>query len=402
MNVVKRWLIVFPIVLMGLWSNVYGQEDSAKVEISGYIKYLQTTSLAENIFLTDNLLHNRFNLKWYASDQLTLSIGMRNRLFYGEQVKLFNQFLQLDGSSYGRLVDQYEGLVDLSVIWADNDAYALHTIFDRAHINWANEKWDITLGRQRINWGINLAWNPNDVFNPLNFFDFDYEERPGRDALRVQYYPGLFSSIEIAVAPARESKNSIAAALYKFNVANYDIQLLSAYARGDVVFGAGWAGNIGGAGFKGEVSAYRETENSVDTLGNAFTASISFDYQFPANIYGSLGILYNELGANSFENNLFGGGASALLVNNVSAKSLFPAKWAMLAQISATPHPLFSISSATIYSPADNLLVLFPTFTYSIKENWDLDLIIQASFLEQMESYNHSGSSAFFRIKWSY
>lgn len=33
-----------------------------------------------------------------------------------------------------------------------------------------------------------MAWNPNDWFNTYNYFDFDYEERPGTDAIRVRVY----------------------------------------------------------------------------------------------------------------------------------------------------------------------------------------------------------------------
>ena len=69
--------------------------------------------------------------------------------------------------------------------------------FDRLFIEWNKEKWNIRIGRQRINWGINLAFNPNDIFNAYNFLDFDYEERPGVDAARVQYYYGSFSGLDL-------------------------------------------------------------------------------------------------------------------------------------------------------------------------------------------------------------
>ena len=39
---------------------------------------------------------------------------------------------------------------------------------------------------------MNLVWNPNDLFNAFSFVDFDYEERPGSDALRIQKYTGYF------------------------------------------------------------------------------------------------------------------------------------------------------------------------------------------------------------------
>ena len=63
----------------------------------------------------------------------------------------------------------------------------------------SDEKWELTLGRQRINWGVNLAFNPNDLFNAYSLIDFDYQERPGSDAIRFQYFTNELSSFETAV-----------------------------------------------------------------------------------------------------------------------------------------------------------------------------------------------------------
>ncbi|RMG23462.1 MAG: hypothetical protein D6730_14425, partial [Bacteroidetes bacterium] len=367
----------------------------------GYIKYLQTTTVFPKMplvgnMLTDNFIHNRLNFRWYPARQWTVAVEARNRLFYGEQVKLFNTF-----GSFSQRIDQYEGLVDLSVIWLDEEAALLHSIVDRAYLNWAGEKWEVRLGRQRINWGINLAWNPNDLFNPLNFLDFDYEERPGRDALRVQYFPGLMSSVELAFAPAKKISNSIGAALYKFNLGTYDIQLLAGYARGDLAFGGGWAGYIGGAGFKGEATYYSPTGAATDTLGRAFIFSTALDYQFGNGIYATASVLYNSKGQGlnngATQGPLLLGGSST-----VSSKNLFPGKWAYLLQASRQLHPLVSLSVAGLYTPTDNLSIFFPTITYSIKENWDLDLVAQAALADQNEAYRHLGTSLFFRLKWSY
>ena len=70
------------------------------------------------------------------------------------------------------------------------------------------------IGRQRINWGVNLAWNPNDLFNAYSLIDFDYQERSGVDAIRFQYYTGEMSSIEFAIQPGENIDKSIIAALF--------------------------------------------------------------------------------------------------------------------------------------------------------------------------------------------
>ena len=78
------------------------------------------------------------------------------------------------------------------------DSVVFNTTIDRVFLEYNKNDWEVRVGRQRINWGINLAWNPNDVFNAYSFFDFDYEERPGSDAIRIRKYTGIASSVELA------------------------------------------------------------------------------------------------------------------------------------------------------------------------------------------------------------
>ncbi|MEL6843300.1 MAG: hypothetical protein AAFP02_08800, partial [Bacteroidota bacterium] len=209
----KLSLLLGFLLLFGL--NVQAQE-AKKLNVGGYVKFLQTQYFVQNpqldttIGLTDNLFHNRLNLHYYPNEKWDIGIESRNRLFYGDQIKV--------NPAFSDQVDTYNGLVDLSVRWHDGNGFLLHSIIDRAYVNYSHDKWDITVGRQRINWGINTVWNPHDLFNAFNFLDFDYEERPGSDAIRVQYFPGVVSRAEIAIAPDDTIENSVAAALYIFNV----------------------------------------------------------------------------------------------------------------------------------------------------------------------------------------
>ncbi|MEO0470493.1 MAG: hypothetical protein AAF206_12785, partial [Bacteroidota bacterium] len=236
-------------LLIGLGQTSFAQsnEEPSKFAAYGYVKYLQTSVMGTfpqllNVngqlalvdtfgILTNNLVHNRLNFRYYPSDKWTLALETRNRLFFGEQSR---------DPSFADQIDQYNGLVDLSVRWAENNGFLLHSVIDRAYVKYAHEKWDIRVGRQRINWGINLAWNPNDLFNAYNFFDFDYEERPGNDAIRVQYFPGPLSNIDVAFAPSDTFSQSIGALRYGFNLKGYDLQVLTGYFQGDLSFGGGW------------------------------------------------------------------------------------------------------------------------------------------------------------------
>ena len=53
-------------------------------------------------------------------------------------------------------------------------------------MDWANEKLQLRVGRQRINWGINTTWNPNDIFNSYNIYDVILINEP--DTIRMCHY----------------------------------------------------------------------------------------------------------------------------------------------------------------------------------------------------------------------
>ncbi len=168
--------------------------------------------------LTDNLIHNRFRIKLNFDNKLDAVFEMRNRVFYGQATK-FNPNL-------GSILNTDVGQLDLSFVPYDQTALVVHSIFDRAFIKYSADKWELRLGRQRINWGVNLAWNPNDLFNAYSLIDFDYQERLGVDALRFLYYTGEMSSIEFSAQPGDNINESIFAGLWKFNLNGSDFQFL--------------------------------------------------------------------------------------------------------------------------------------------------------------------------------
>ncbi len=384
--------------------SLSAQDEPKKFEVGGYVKYLHSATFSgiqvpglpagySYFPQTSNFIHHRINFAYYPKPGWTIAVEMRNRAFWGEQVKLTPGF--------GRQIDQYPGLLDMSIRWVDTKDLLLHSIFDRAYVNYSKGKWDVTLGRQRINWGVTTIWNPNDLFNALNFLDFDYEERPGNDAIRVQYFPGILSRAEIAVAPGEYDSTWIAAGLYRFNVGMYDIQLLSGYYKGDFAVGGGWEGSIGAAGFKGEGTYFQPIEGYSPDTTSAFSGALSADYMLGNGLYLSGGLLYNQRGADA------GGNSASLFTGTLNAqplspKNLFPAEWTFSLTGSGQPHPLVSLSGTVLYSPQDHLTVAVPTVAYSISSNWSLDLVGQVFLSEIQEEYQHVASSVFLRIKWSY
>lgn len=370
---------------------VFAQVEKPKnYSISAYVKNLQTVSglniFDEYIWYFDNLIHNRININYYPASHWKVNVELRNRVFMGDQLRL------IDPTSYEFNLDQANAFFDLSIEKASNKGFAFQSMIDRAYLEWSKNDWEIRLGRQRINWGISTFWNPNDIYNAYSFTDFDYEERPGTDALRIKYYTGFASSVEVAVNVADTVSEFAAAALWKWNKWNYDFQWMAGYAYEDIVFGGGWTGNIKNLGFKGEWSYFLPT---IETGRQGFAASFGFDYISVKSWMWNIGYLYNQLGVSK-------GSITELVSFNLSAKNLYPYKHTGFLQTGYPIGPLVNLSLAIIYSPVDSHpIFLNPSVTWNFGQSWDLDFISQVGFSDSVSGYDLPFAAFFLRIKKS-
>lgn len=380
-------------LLLIVFFEVSAQDDQ-RLFVSGYVKDMVTISRQPNDWWIDNLVHNRINFRWEMSQDWTFRLDLRNRFFFGDQVRIT--------PGYGSLIDTNNDYFDLSLLGGKNNAIG-HTYIDRMYAEWAGEKMNVRIGRQRINWGLNLVWNPNDIFNAYSFFDFDYEERPGSDAIRAEYFLDYASSIELAVRMADDLKDVTVGGMYKFNYRGYDIQILGGVMRNNLVTGGGWAGNIGQAGLKGEVTYFRELDLNTDQV----LASISADYSFPNSLYFNGSMLFNSEGKKQYNPIFFD-------PSQLDVRSLSPYKYSYFLQSSYQLTPLTMVGLAGMLFQ-DNSYLVVPTLTVSIIENLDLDVIAQLYYpVEEEICINQGGFNMcttiqppdvelfFVRLKYSY
>jgi hypothetical protein len=405
------------------WYSSFAQDEykEPKFAFKGYLKNMSTFSwspyLADTLWY-DNLTHNRLNFAYYPNKEFTVIVEMRNRIFLGSSVKTI--------PNYEELIDNNNDFFDLSYNMVNNDQMVINLMFDRLYVQWVKNNWEVKLGRQRINWGVNLAWNPNDWFNAYSFFDFDYEERAGSDAVRATYYTGVASSIEVAAKIADSPDNFVAASMYKTNKSNYDIQFLGGLAQGDLALGTGWAGNLGQASFKGELSYFIpviETTANTNFLtnpingdyildGNAnrikesdrypsmLLGAISIDYSFANSLYVNGSVMYSTIG--SFDANLFGISLEQQF-GGFTVRDLSPYPWSSFVQATYQISPLLFAGGAVMLYPGTNNFFINPFLTYSLVQNLDIDLVAQVFYGDnQNGSYDAISKSLFVRTKWSF
>lgn len=373
--------------------NISYCQDSIKpkkIIFNGYVKELQT-ALFQDIhkdWVMSNLLHNRLNLKWLISPSFTASVEVRNRFVYGNMLSEF--------PGYNTTFDTDNGVVALTKNLVDEKFFVLNTAIDRLWIQYSAKKFQVTLGRQRINWGQTFIWNPNDIFNSYSYFDFDYEERPGSDALRLQYYPGPASTLELAAKVNRQKKVT-AAALYRFNKWNFDFQFLGGIAdHKDIVIGTGWSGQILKGGFRGEATYFHPVTSFSDTAG-VFLGSVGYDYTLKNSVFLQFEILYN---GNPDTAGLFS--LTGLNNSNVGAKQLFLPDFSVFFSVSYPFTPLFSGSLAGIANFRNNMVFIIPTLNVSLKEN--LELILTSQIMQYYSGrFSKNDLYLFFaRLKWSF
>ncbi len=383
------WILLLSFCQAMAQTDSVAESTPARFQVQGYLKNLQTLAFSpeKGSLTTSNFLHNRLNFSYQLSPGLSVRLELRTRLFWGEQVRLTPDFAQL--------ADYESGIMDLSWISIEAPALVCHTIADRLSLNWQNQNWDITLGRQRINWGITTAWNPNDLFNAFNFFDFDYEERPGSDALRVRYSSDGMSGFDLAVSRGKAANTTTAALLYRFNTGGYDLQFLGAWYRDDLALGAGWAGSIGDAGFKGEATWFQPRSGFADSTGT-LSLTLESNYSFETGWY--IGAAYLFTGTGHSDPNAL----DLLTAQQLSAKMLMPFKHAVLAQSAKQITPLFMANLSLIYCPGPDALIVFPVLTYSLNDNWDLNFVAQSFFIPENMRFKNEGNALILRLKWGF
>ncbi|MCW5925133.1 MAG: hypothetical protein KIS77_22645 [Saprospiraceae bacterium] len=383
-------LFVFPFTSKGQADSMPESESKpAHFHFQGYLKDLQTATFTRDkgSLFTGNFLHNRLNFIYYFSENISARLELRTRLFWGEQVRWTPGFAEQ--------IDYENGLMDLSWVAVDEPAVVLHTITDRLSLNWRKQSWDVTIGRQRVNWGITTAWTPNDLFNAYNFFDFDYEERPGSDAIRVRYHTSGMSGFDLAISHGKDSASTIAALLYRFNRGGYDFQILGGWFRDDLAVGTGWAGSIGNAGFKGEATWFQPRQSLGDSTG-LLSLTLGGDYSFQNGWYIGGAFLYTSGGSDGAE------ALEQLATQQLSAKRLMPFRYSLLGQVAKSITPLFTANLSLIYCPGADAFITFPVLTYSLSDNWDANLVAQSFFAPAGGQFKNLGNALIFRLKWGF
>jgi hypothetical protein len=357
----------------------------------GYVSYLQTVwdRHPDSPWLIEGTLLNRLDLSWYPARWLTLTGAARTRLVYGDLVE------QVPG--YASLLTVSTGYLDLSHVWADGDSWLIHTEIDRLFAELALGQWQVRAGRNRINWGLALSWNPNDLFNTYSLFDIDYPERPGTDAVQVEFCPSATSDAQLVWRMEDDTDSMVVAALYRINRWGYDMQLIGGLYRTDIAAGGGWSGQIGGAGLRGELTYFYPRRNGHVRDG-VLSGCAGADYTFAAGLYVHGSVLYQSDGAAAWEVE----GEDQLSSLQFSAKRLSPSRFSVLGQVSKRITPLVSADLSAMFNPVDLSTFVWPVVTFSVTDNAEVMLTAQVFAGRKHTEFGGYGVVGAGRFRWNF
>ena len=382
------------VVLLLFAGTATASSQEASYELGGYVKYLIDRSSVPGMpQTTDQLLHARLNTRWFPAAGVTAAAEFRMRAYEGDvvgdtpdylsTVRTEREFARLDATLWQTPRSLGYGEVDR--LWAD----------------WTGGPWEATIGRQRVAWGTALVWNPTDLFNPYSVLDFDYEERPAVDAVRVQYYTGAVSKAEAVFRPGRSPTSAAAAIAYTDDIGGYDVHVLGARRGGCWMSGGSWAGDIAGGGFRGELLVSQRPVLEGSPAANArradgvmVSAVLSGDYTFPDSWYIHCETLYNSAGASS---------QAATFQDRARVLGLLlPERWTLWLESARDISSLVRASMFVRYAPEDGSRVYAPSWTWSVAKNVDLLAIALIATGDAGTSFGQFGRSVFGRLRWSF
>jgi hypothetical protein len=240
-------------------------------------------------------------------------------------------FIDSNKIDYILIVDNYSNY--------SSDLKDNNTKIYRAYLEYSDEKQRVTVGKQRIPFGVGRVWNPIDIFNPIDATSIEIDEREGTDSFRYEYAIDTLSNLDATISENR----------YAFRVKEYidsfDIALIALEDRelNRTIFGYEVEGEL------------FNTAIEVRSEGGYFSSKESRDYRELI-----LGAEYN------FENSL--GVLSEYRYNSLEKSS------DLALQISYTISMLLKYNYLIITNLEDENSINLIKFNYSLSDDIDLDL----------------------------
>ncbi len=377
-----RLIIAFSII------QLYCLCTNAQVSLSGYINNYSLIGETEpNPFdeaLWQNITCQRLIFNWSINKNFDIQISNQTNLSFGNSTLL-------------RLVKETStdnhNLLKLSCLLIDKEDKWLNLALDRLLMRWSTDKLEVSLGRQRINWGNTVLWHPNDIFDSSPFLNFTYPERMGCDAVRAAYYHNEVATSELAVSADKRGSPTIAI-LHRNLYRNLDFQLLGGvYKRYHWVAGGGFTTELNEFSIRFEGSYFHDSRKESDKV-DVVQASIGIDKIFQNNFILQAEALYTNKPDDITDL------ISSYMYTEYSLRRLTTSRWSFAGQIYYPFSGLFSINALMAYLPDQSAVYVGVGMNYLISQNLEASAMVHAFDLNINESYPMDGRMGTLQVKY--
>lgn len=230
-------------------------------------------------------------------------------------------------------------------------------IWDRVYLKGRFPQFSLTLGKQRIAWGVGYVWNPTDVFNPY-FLSFAAreEETANVEAVRLEIPLGELSNIDGYVLTNQPWADTTKGVRIKGHKEKFDFSLsYVSQNEGESQVGLDFVGEVFGMGVRGE-AAFKKAA----LVGDYQQLVVGWDYTLE-NGWGLI-MEYFHNGYGFADKNNYDWAN-----NRLGRDYLFLSASKLIDEIT-------SAKGSIIFNLNDASFLLYPQFSRNIKQNLDLNL----------------------------
>ena len=325
------------------------------------------------------LIHRLRNLVIFRPDDASeLRLELDNQLSWGSY---------LDSSQYRLQKSLHQdNYFDLESFPIEEESMEWRTRVHRLSYRLSKEKYDFSVGRQRIAWGTARIWNPMDLFNQISPTAIEAGEIAGADSLYLAVRPSDGFQVEVAGAIGVDEDDTRWGIKARKSISSYDFSLMAGQVREQDVLGFDFTGYLGDAGFRGEFVRFS------DELRDYLQAVVSYEYIFPNSVSILVEYLYNGGSLGNLPLMSLAGldSNTAIVTRN---------KHFLGVRSAGQVTQLISAGVISVYDLEDGSIFLYPNLVYNWKQNIDVMAGFQL-FLGDNGEYSSYENAGVFMLTW--
>lgn len=159
----------------------------------------------------------------------------------------------------------------------------------RAYVFFESEKLELTVGRQRIPWGVGRLWNPIDRLNAIGPLAIEPDQSQGVDAIKARWLFSGFTYLEGVYAAGARGRDRAVVGRLAGVLHDVDYSMIAGVIEQAPTLGFDLAGNLGDAAGRLEV-VWTDPQRRVRPFGETDTDDLPPYWQVVASVDYSLDV----------------------------------------------------------------------------------------------------------------